>query len=220
MHRSTHAHPRRRRPGHRARPERTSRGPTRRAPCVAQCTAPAREWRCPVLSKNQVLGAPRPRQWPRPQPPMSLAAPAAKPDLRAGCPPARFTSSRKARTSTTSQDYLRFRMPSYFGWNPADSPSHPYLPDGEKELQRSSALGEAILRVECAFILVNAVPFILGVALSFTDILTVRVYGPFTLGLLWGALQCFLFVASAWWYEVRSTRSCDPIAKSINESGW
>ena len=43
----------------------------------------------------------------------------------------------------------------------------------------------------------------------------VSVHGHLTLGLVWGILQCGLFVASAWWYETQSTRSGDPLEESL-----
>ncbi|MEU5060152.1 MULTISPECIES: hypothetical protein [unclassified Streptomyces] len=46
----------------------------------------------------------------------------------------------------------------------------------------------------------------------FTDIPAVPVHGHLTLGLVWGILQCVLFVATAWWHETRSTRLCGPSA--------
>ncbi|MEU9171569.1 hypothetical protein AB0D34_27845 [Streptomyces sp. NPDC048420] len=67
-----------------------------------------------------------------------------------------------------------------------------------------------------AFLVVNAVPFAVGSVLScFTDVPAVPVHGNFTLGMAWGLVQCGLFVATAWLYENRSTRSSDPIEQSL-----
>ncbi|MET7784414.1 MULTISPECIES: DUF485 domain-containing protein [Streptomyces] len=78
------------------------------------------------------------------------------------------------------------------------------------------SLRETAHRAQRAFLVVNAVPFVAGIMLScFTDIPAVAVYGKLTLGLVWGTLQCVLFVATAWWYENRSTRSSDPLEQSL-----
>ncbi|WP_405864014.1 MULTISPECIES: DUF485 domain-containing protein [unclassified Streptomyces] len=82
--------------------------------------------------------------------------------------------------------------------------------------QRLDTLRETERRTQRAFLVVNAVPFTVGSVLScFTDVPAVRVYGELTLGLVWGILQCGLFVATAWLYESRSTRSSDPIEQSL-----
>ncbi|MER7690446.1 DUF485 domain-containing protein [Streptomyces sp. NPDC097610] len=78
------------------------------------------------------------------------------------------------------------------------------------------SLRETTHRAQRAFLFVNAVPFVVGIVLScFTDIPAVAVYGELTLGLVWGTLQCVLFVATAWWYENRSARSSDPLEQSL-----
>lgn len=59
-------------------------------------------------------------------------------------------------------------------------------------------------------------PFTIGSLLScFTDVPAVPVHGELTLGMVWGLLQCPLFVATAWLYEHRSRRSSDPIERSL-----
>jgi sulfite exporter TauE/SafE len=99
---------------------------------------------------------------------------------------------------------------------------HPHFPpapppSGEAlRHQLAEALGETTHRAQRAFVVVNAVPFMTGIMLScFTDVPAVSVHGHLTLGLVWGILQCGLFVASAWWYETRSTRSGDPLEESL-----
>ncbi|OLO25757.1 hypothetical protein PZ61_0235545 [Streptomyces sp. MNU77] len=64
-------------------------------------------------------------------------------------------------------------------------------------------------RAERLFLTVNAVPFVLTAVLSFTDVPGARLYGPFTIGLVWGVLQGVLFVATAWMYETRWSRPTD-----------
>ncbi|MFJ9712879.1 DUF485 domain-containing protein [Streptomyces sp. NPDC101234] len=77
-------------------------------------------------------------------------------------------------------------------------------------------LRETAHRAQRSFLLVNTVPFAVGITLScFTDIPAVAVYGKVTLGLVWGILQCALFVATAWLYESRSARSVDPLEQSL-----
>ncbi|MES5823734.1 hypothetical protein [Streptomyces sp. RG80] len=62
----------------------------------------------------------------------------------------------------------------------------------------------------------NGIPFAVGITLScFTDVPAVEVYGKLTLGLVWGVLQCALFVATAWLYEMRSTRSADRLEQTL-----
>jgi hypothetical protein len=39
------------------------------------------------------------------------------------------------------------------------------------------------------------------------------VFGHITLGLVWGILQCGLFVVTVWMYETRSTRLCAPVER-------
>ncbi|MFD0440950.1 hypothetical protein [Streptomyces chartreusis] len=78
------------------------------------------------------------------------------------------------------------------------------------------SLRETDHRAQRSFLVVNGVPFAIGAVLScFTDVPGVAVHGDLTLGLIWGILQCALFVASAWWFEVRSTRTSDPIERSL-----
>ncbi|MEH0420803.1 DUF485 domain-containing protein [Streptomyces sp. B21-083] len=77
-------------------------------------------------------------------------------------------------------------------------------------------LRDATHREQRAFLVLNAVPFAVGIVLScFTDVPGAAVYGEFTLGMVWGILQCALFVATAWLYDMRSTRSSDPIEQSL-----
>ncbi|GAA1138371.1 hypothetical protein [Streptomyces javensis] len=45
-----------------------------------------------------------------------------------------------------------------------------------------------------------------------TAVPAVHVYGHITLGLVWGILQCGLFVATVWVYETRCT-ACDPVER-------
>ncbi|WOX21615.1 hypothetical protein [Streptomyces solicathayae] len=71
-------------------------------------------------------------------------------------------------------------------------------------------------RAQLTFLVVNAVPLTVGILVfPFTDVASAPVYGRLTLGVLWGLLQGGLFVASTWWHEHRSTRSCDPIEQSL-----
>ncbi|MGW4050414.1 hypothetical protein ACWENA_06245 [Streptomyces sp. NPDC004779] len=61
--------------------------------------------------------------------------------------------------------------------------------------------------VRRAFLVVNAVPLAIGVALSCAPVIAgVTVYGQLTLGVVWVCLQLGLFLASTWWYEGRCTR--------------
>ncbi|WP_262706365.1 MULTISPECIES: hypothetical protein [Streptomyces] len=51
-------------------------------------------------------------------------------------------------------------------------------------------------RAQRAFVAANAVPLVVGIALSLlTAVPAVHVYGHVTLGLVWGILQCGLFVS-------------------------
>ncbi|MFG2730319.1 DUF485 domain-containing protein [Streptomyces canus] len=94
---------------------------------------------------------------------------------------------------------------------PAPPPSYDAL-----RKQRAEALRAATHRAQRSFLVVNAIPFVTGIVLScFTDVPAASVHGHLTLGLVWGVLQCVLFVASAWRYETRSTRSGDPIEESL-----
>ncbi|MFI8537562.1 DUF485 domain-containing protein [Streptomyces aquilus] len=77
-------------------------------------------------------------------------------------------------------------------------------------------LRETAHRAQRAFLFVNGIPFAVGITLScFTDVPGVQVYGELTLGLVWGVLQCALFIATAWLYEMRSTRSADPLEQAL-----
>ena len=70
-------------------------------------------------------------------------------------------------------------------------------------------------RAQRAFLVVNGVPFALASVLScFTNIPAVSVHGELTLGVVWGILQCVTFVTTAWLFEMRCTRSSDPIEES------
>ncbi|MCX4515128.1 hypothetical protein OHA27_33375 [Streptomyces sp. NBC_01619] len=107
-------------------------------------------------------------------------------------------------------------MRSYFTPAPPGRPPTPHLSLDALQLQRSDSLREATHRAQRSFLVANAVPLAAGIALSsFTDIPAVPVYGQLTLGLVWGILQCGLFVATAWLYETRSTRLCDPVEQSL-----
>ncbi|MFC9033670.1 DUF485 domain-containing protein [Streptomyces arboris] len=81
---------------------------------------------------------------------------------------------------------------------------------GDKPL--SPALRQAVQRTQRAFLAVNAVPLAAGLLLfSLTTAASVRVAGDLTLGMVWAIAQCGLFAGSAWWYESRSARLCDPL---------
>ncbi|WP_424857891.1 hypothetical protein [Streptomyces sp. SAI-170] len=70
-------------------------------------------------------------------------------------------------------------------------------------------------RAQRVFLAVNAMPLAVGILLSCAaEAAAAPVYGRLTLGLVWGILQLGVFVASAWWYEVRSTRACDRLEQS------
>lgn len=84
------------------------------------------------------------------------------------------------------------------------------------QLQQMDILRETAHRAQRAFLVVNGVPFLIGSVLScFTDVPAVPVFGKFNLGMVWGIAQCALFVATAWLYEMRSTRSSDPLEQSL-----
>ncbi|GAB3009160.1 hypothetical protein GCM10023080_089170 [Streptomyces pseudoechinosporeus] len=107
-------------------------------------------------------------------------------------------------------------MHPHFSPTPPGRPPAPTPSADALQRQRAEALSETTHRAQRAFVVVNAVPFTTGIALScFTDVPAVSVHGPLTLGLVWGVLQCGLFVASAWLYETRSTRSGDPLEESL-----
>ncbi|KUO07224.1 hypothetical protein AQJ58_36415 [Streptomyces sp. DSM 15324] len=89
-------------------------------------------------------------------------------------------------------------------------------PAAAAEQQQLNSLRESTHRAQRAFLTVNAVPFTIGTVLScFTGVPAVRVHGVLTLGMVWGILQCGLFVATAWLHEARSTRLSDPIEQSL-----
>ncbi|MEU9478705.1 hypothetical protein [Streptomyces sp. NPDC048191] len=97
---------------------------------------------------------------------------------------------------------------------PSDRPPTPHLSVDAPQQERLSTLREAVHRADGAFLVLNAVPLAAGTVLSsFTDVPSVPVYGQLTLGVVWGFLQCTLLVATAWLYEDRSTRSCDPLVE-------
>ncbi|WP_405729007.1 hypothetical protein OG885_09525 [Streptomyces sp. NBC_00028] len=84
------------------------------------------------------------------------------------------------------------------------------------QVQLLDSLREVTHRAQRAFLVVNAVPFTVGIVLScFTDVPAVAMYGKFTLGMAWGVAQCALFIATAWIYDVRSTRSSDLIEQAL-----
>ncbi|MFD7966677.1 hypothetical protein ACFV5J_38420 [Streptomyces zaomyceticus] len=88
------------------------------------------------------------------------------------------------------------------------------MDDGPWQLAARSL--EHAQRSQRDFLTANGVPLAAGVYLStFTDVPATPVYGQVTLGLLWGLLQCGLLVATAWRYETRSTRECDPHEESL-----
>ncbi|MFJ8107937.1 hypothetical protein [Streptomyces sp. NPDC096132] len=72
-------------------------------------------------------------------------------------------------------------------------------------------------RVQRTLLLVNVVPLVVGSLLSsFTDIPAIFLYRRLTLGMVWGLLQICLFVITAWLFELRSQRLCDPVEVSLN----
>ncbi|MER5966724.1 hypothetical protein [Streptomyces sp. NPDC002057] len=82
--------------------------------------------------------------------------------------------------------------------------------------QHAARSREHAQRSQRDFLTANGVPLVVGVYLStFTDVPATPVCGQVTLGLLWGLLQCGLLVATAWRYETRSTRECDPYEESL-----
>lgn len=101
---------------------------------------------------------------------------------------------------------------------PTSPPGRAPTPEPSGDALRGSAsLRDAVHRAQRSFLVVNAVPLVGGIFLSsFTDIPGEPIYGRLTLGIIWGILQCFLFVATAWVYENRSSRWCDPIEQSLN----
>lgn len=93
------------------------------------------------------------------------------------------------------------------------SPDRPPAPDPSLDalrLRHGESLRRATRRAQRAFVAANAVPLAVGIALSLlTAVPAVHVYGHLTFGLIWGILQCGLFVATVWVYETRCT-ACDP----------
>ncbi|MCX5230931.1 hypothetical protein ABZY16_00160 [Streptomyces sp. NPDC006553] len=84
----------------------------------------------------------------------------------------------------------------------------------------SPALRQAVHRAQRGFLAVNAVPLAAGLLLfPFTTVASVRVAGDLTLGMAWAIAQCGLFAGSAWWYEIRSARVCDPLEDSPTSGG-
>ncbi|MFF7777105.1 DUF485 domain-containing protein [Streptomyces tanashiensis] len=84
------------------------------------------------------------------------------------------------------------------------------------EILRFEVLRATVRRRQRSFLLVNAVPLSVAIVLtSFTEVPSASVYGQLTLGMVWGTLQCCLFVATAWLYEIRAARVCDPIEQSL-----
>lgn len=107
-------------------------------------------------------------------------------------------------------------MPSHFPPTPVGRPQAPHPTHVAARPSRLDRLRETEHRVQRAFFVANAVPFAIGITLScFTDVPAVQVHGKLNLGIVWGLLQCALFVTTAWLYEKRSARSSDPIAESL-----
>ncbi|MEU0403847.1 hypothetical protein ABZ318_27160 [Streptomyces sp. NPDC006197] len=83
---------------------------------------------------------------------------------------------------------------------------------------RVEHLRQAVHRSQLVFLVVNGVPFAVGVVLfPFSSLPGLPLFGQFTLGVVWGIAQCGLFVATAWWYERRSGRLCDPVEQALVE---
>lgn len=110
-------------------------------------------------------------------------------------------------------------MHPHFPPNPPGNPPAPLPTHNAGRSQRVSQLRETAHRAQRDFLVVNGVPFAVGITLScFTDVPSVQVYGKLTLGLVWGVLQCALFIATAWLYERRSTRSADPLEQALTSA--
>ncbi len=96
------------------------------------------------------------------------------------------------------------------------SPDHPPAPDPSLDALRprhGESLRGTTRRARRAFVAANAVPLVVGIALSLlTALPAVHVYGHIPLGLVWGVLQCGLFVATVWVYETRCT-ACEPVER-------
>ncbi|MFE5483841.1 hypothetical protein [Streptomyces sp. NPDC056527] len=100
--------------------------------------------------------------------------------------------------------------------SPQPPPPTPGSPLDARQLQQSARLREHVHRAQRGFLVANGVPLAAGISLSsFTDVPAVPVFGQLTVGLLWGLLQCGLLVATAWRYETRSARTCDPLEESL-----
>lgn len=107
-------------------------------------------------------------------------------------------------------------MHSHVPPTPSDRPPIPLRTHTAGRTQHISRLRETAHRAQRDFLVVNGIPFTVGITLScFTDVPAVQVYGKLTLGLVWGVLQCVLFIATAWLYEMRSTRSADPLERAL-----
>lgn len=107
-------------------------------------------------------------------------------------------------------------MHSLFSPNPPGRPSAPLPPHHDGPSHHLNRLRETAHRLQRDFLVVNGIPFAVGITLScFTDVPAVQVHGKLTLGLMWGVLQCALFIASAWLYEIRSARSTDPLEQAL-----
>ncbi|MEU3855136.1 DUF485 domain-containing protein [Streptomyces sp. NPDC029554] len=105
-----------------------------------------------------------------------------------------------------------------FTFNPFGEPPASHNPHIATEtMQGIEALRQAIHRAQRVFLLVNTLPFTVTTFLfPYTEIASVRVAGQLTLCMLWGVLQCCLFVASTLWYEKQATRVCDPLEQALN----
>ncbi|MGW8360909.1 DUF485 domain-containing protein [Streptomyces wedmorensis] len=98
------------------------------------------------------------------------------------------------------------------------SGSNPPRPDDARTSYKG--FRQAVHAAQRRFLAVNASAVMAAIALfPVTDVLQARVAGHLTFGVLWGFLQCLLLVASAWWYEMRSTRVCDPLEQSLSLTG-
>lgn len=100
---------------------------------------------------------------------------------------------------------------------PSPSPDRPPAPDPSLDalrLRHGERFRETTRRARRAFVAANTVPLAVGIALSLlTSVPAVHVYGHITFGLVWGVLQCGLFVATVWVYEARCT-ACDPVERA------
>jgi hypothetical protein len=104
----------------------------------------------------------------------------------------------------------------HFPPTPSDRPPVPLQTHNAGRSQHVGRLRETTHRAQRDFLVVNGIPFAVGITLScFTDVPAVQVYGELTLGLVWGVLQCALFIATTWLYEMRSTRSADPLQRAL-----